>query len=155
MSESEIKLVKELWESGNTIRQIARLLPYKEYIAIKKIQELRRNGGLSEKGGRTYENTKAKILQLYNDGIKNCEQIGKILCLSKDYVRNILVAEKLNRKRPQHNYNKRKPVDISTLCDKTQKIVQELNNGKPIKDIAKSQNVSRQYVSALKNKYLK
>ena len=46
MTESEIKLVERLWANGKGVGEIARLLPYKEYIAIREIRELKRNGVL-------------------------------------------------------------------------------------------------------------
>jgi hypothetical protein len=46
MTESEIKLVERLWASGKGVGEIARLLPYKEYIAKREISELKKKRGI-------------------------------------------------------------------------------------------------------------
>lgn len=149
MTESEIKLVERLWASGKGVGEIARLLPYKEYIAIREIRELKRNGVLKGRSGKSRANTQAKVLQAYNDGITSPYEIAEMFGLKVSTVNWILGNSKLDRKRPKHNY-KQYP-----LCEKTQQIITEIKSGKPLHEIAKAHGTSRQYVHKIKNKYVK
>jgi hypothetical protein len=79
LTESEIKLVERLWASGKGVGEIARLLPYKEYIAKREIAELKRNGVLKGKSGKSQANTQARVLQAYNDGITSPYEIAEML----------------------------------------------------------------------------
>lgn len=149
MTESEIKLVERLWASGKGVGEIARLLPYKEYISIREIRELKRNGVLKGRSGKSQANTQAKVLQAYNDGITSPYDLAEMFGLKVSTVNWILGNSKLDRKRPKHNY-KQYP-----LCEKTQQIITEIQSGKPLHEIAKAHGTSRQYVHKIKNKYVK
>jgi DNA-binding CsgD family transcriptional regulator len=149
LTESEIKLVERLWASGKGVGEIARLLPYKEYIAIRKIRELKRNGVLKGRSGKSQANTQAKVLQAYNDGITSPYEIAEMLDMDYRYVNTILSNAKLGRERPKRNYKQRK------LCKNTQAIIDRLKSGKRVREICAEFGVSTQYVYQVKNKFVK
>lgn len=154
MSDQELRQLQFYWENYIPIKVIVRLFPYKQVHIKKIINELRQNGVLKPRKEHRREYVQQKILSLYNSGIRNPTLIAKELNLKYSTIKNHLTNLKLKRQRPEHNYNKRKKVDINTLCDKTKEIVKQLKNGVEAKDIVKTQNVSRQYVAQIKNKYL-
>lgn len=149
MIESEIKLVEKLWESGKGIGEIARLLPYKEYIARREIAELKKNGVLKGKSGKSQANTQAKVLQAYNDGITSPYEIAEMFNMDIRYVNIILSNAKLGRTRPKRNYKQRK------VCENTQAIIDRLKNGKRVREICAEFGVSTQYVYQVKDKFVK
>lgn len=149
MTESEIKLVERLWASGKGIGEIARLLPYKEYIAKREIAELKRNGVLKGKSGKSQANTQAKVLQAYNDGITSPYEIAEMFNMDIRYVNNILSNAKLGRTRPKRNYKQRK------VCDNTKAIIEQLKSGKRVREICAEFGVSTQYVYQVKDKFVK
>jgi hypothetical protein len=149
LTESEIKLVERLWASGKGVGEIARLLPYKEYIAKREIAELKRNGVLKGKSGKSQANTQARVLQAYNDGITSPYDIAKMLDMDYRYVNIILSNAKLGRKRPKRNYKQRK------VCENTQAIITALKSGKRVREICTEFGVSTQYVYQVKNKFVK
>jgi hypothetical protein len=149
MTESEIKLVERLWASGKGVGEIARLLPYKEYIAKKEIRELKQNGVLNGRSGKSQANTQARVLQAYNDGITSPYEIAEVLEMDIRYVNKILSNAKLGRVRPKRNYKQRK------LCENTQSIITALKSGKRVREICAEFGVSTQYVYQVKNKFVK
>lgn len=149
MTESEIKLVERLWASGKGVGEIARLLPYKEYIAKREIAELKRNGVLKGKSGKSQANTQAKVLQAYNDGITSRYEIAEMVGVKPEYVNMILSNAKLGRKRPTRNYKQRE------VCENTQAIITALRNGKRVREICAEFGVSTQYVYQVKTKFVK
>ena len=155
MTEQDKQIIIRLWEDYVPIKSIIRLLPYRYTTAKQMIVELRQNGTLKPRKENRKEYTRQKILSLYNGGMTSPKEIAETTGLSFYTVQTCLVQAKLNRKRPTHNYHKRKKTDINTLCAKTQKIIEELKSGKPLKKIVKAQNVSRQYVAKLNEKYVK
>lgn len=149
MTESEIKLVERLWASGKGVGEIARLLPYKEYIAKREIAELKRNGVLKGRSGKSQANTQARVLQAYNDGITSPYEIAEMLDMDCRYVNIILSNAKLGRTRPKRNYKQRK------VCENTQAIITALRSGKRAREICAEFGVSTQYVYQVKNKFVK
>ena len=149
MTESEIKLVERLWASGKGVGEIARLLPYKEYIAKREIAELKRNGVLNGRSGKSRANTQARVLQAYNDGITNPYETAEMLGIDCRYVNIILSNAKLGRQRPKRNYKQRK------VCENTQAIITALRSGKRVREICAEFGVSTQYVYQVKNKFVK
>ena len=81
-----------------------------------------------------------KIKQLAKEG-KTTDEISQVLNMNRSRVLMILRSYKI------------KPVKVSHKlhCDKAQNIVKELEKGTKQRDIAKSLNVSRQYVNQVKN----
>ena len=155
MTEQDKQTIITWWNNYVPIKSIIRMLPYRYTTAKKMIDDLRQNGTLKPRKENQKEFTRQKVLGVYNSGITSISEIANQLGLSKYTVRNFLVEAKLNRKRPQHNYNTRKKTEIDTLCIKTQNIIEELKSGKLVKEIAKTQNVSRQYVAMINDKYVK
>jgi hypothetical protein len=149
MTESEIKLVERLWGSGKGVGEIARLLPYKEYIAKREIAELKRNGVLKGRSGKSRANTQARVLQAYKDGITSPYEIAEMLEMDYRYVNMILSNAKLGRKRPTRNYKQRK------VCENTQAIITALKSGKRVREICAEFGVSTQYVYQVKDKFVK
>lgn len=149
MTEQEIKLIKVLWESGKGVGEIARLLPYKEYIGKRQIQEMKRNGILQGRSGKSQANIQGRVLKAYQGGITNPYEIAEVLQMDVRYVNGILTKAKLNRQRPKHNYRQRK------LCANTQAIITALRSGKRVREICDEFGVSSQYVYQVKDKFVK
>lgn len=149
MTEQDKNLIIRLWESGEPSSSIVRLLPYDTQTAKSMITELRQNGVLKGRSGKTATKTWEKVLQAYNDGITSPYDLAEMFGLKVSTVNWILGNSKLDRKRPKHNY-KQYP-----LCEKTQQIITEIQSGKPLYEIAKAHGTSRQYVHKVKNKYVK
>lgn len=149
MTESEIKLVERLWANGKGVGEIARLLPYKEYIAKREIQELKRNGVLKGRSGKSRANTQARVLQAYNDGITSPYEIAELCGVCVGHIRNILSRAKVKVGRPKRNYRQRK------LCENTRAIITALKSGKRVREICIEFGVSTQYVYEVKNKFVK
>ena len=148
MTESEIKLVERLWARGKGVGEIARLLPYKEYIAKREIAELKKKGVLKGKSGKSQANTQAKVLQAYNDGITSPYEISEMFDIDCRYVNIILSNAKLGRERPKRNYKQRK------VCENTQAIITALRNGNRVREVCAEFGVSTQYVYQVKNKFV-
>ena len=149
MTESEIKLVERLWASGKGVGEIARLLPYKEYIAKREISELKKKGVLKGKSGKSQAITQERILQAFNDGITSPYEIAELCGVCRRYVYNVLSQAKVKIQRPKHNYKQRK------LCENTQAIITALKSGKRVREICDEFGVSKQYVYEVKNKFVK
>ena len=149
MTESEIKLVERLWANGKGVGEIARLLPYKEYIAKREIAELKRNGVLKGRSGKSRVNTQERILQAINDGITSPYEIAELCGVCRRYVYNILSRAKVKIQRPKRNYKQRK------VCENTQAIITALRNGKRVREICAEFGVSTQYIYEVKNKFVK
>lgn len=149
MTEQEKDLIIRLWESGLPTTDIVKLLPYKVGAVRREIAELRRNGVLKGRSGKTKEKTWGKILQAYKGGKTNPYEIAEMLGLRVNTVNHVLSNLSLKRKRPRHNYAN---IEIG---DKTKDILSEIKNGGVLSEIARKHGVSRQYVHKLKNKYAK
>ena len=149
MTESEIKLVERLWASGKGVGEIARLLPYKEYIAKREISELKRNGVLKGKSGKSQAITQARVLQAYNDGITSPYEIAELCGVCVGYEYNVFSRAEVIIQRPKRNYKQRK------LCENTQAIITALRSGKRVREICAEFGVSKQYVYQVKNKFVK
>lgn len=148
MTEQEKNLIIRLWESGEPASAIVRLLPYDTQTAKSMIMELRQNGAIKGRSGKTATRTWEKVLQAYNDGITNPYEIAELLGLKVGTINWILGNSGLNRKRPNHNY---KPFPIS---EKTKEIIERIKNGETLSQIAKSCGVSRQYVYKVKDNFV-
>lgn len=157
MTQSEIKQIVEMWESGNSISTIVRCFPYKPQTVKREITELRQNGVLKGRSGKTQEKTQERILQVYNSGITSPYEIAKKLEMhAPSVISTIGLLVRLGkiekRTRPKHNFKKRKPTDFDKLCDKTREIFCELEKGLSGGAIARKYGVSRQWVSQIKKK---
>lgn len=155
MTESEKSLVISLWNSGETMASIIQVLPYSKYRARQEIKQLQQDGILVGRSGKTQSKTKEKILCLYNDGITSPYEIAEILNFKVGTVNTILSNAKLDRKRPEHNYKKRKQTNFNLLCDKTKEIIVSLQEGLSVREVAKKFDVATQYVYEIKGKFVK
>ena len=144
MTEQDKNLITRLWESGCTQTEIIRLLPYSIVKSRNMILELRVDGTLQGKSGKTASKTLETIVQLYNEGITNPYEIAQITGLKATTVSAMLSKAKLNRKRPSKNYKKRERNNMAKA------IIEEIEQGVKMVHIAKKYNVSRQYVYILK-----
>lgn len=149
MTNEDRDLIVKLWDSGLPATSIINLLPYKKVEIKQEIANLRLQGVLKGRSGKTQQKTYAKMLQAFNDGITSPYEIADMLGLEVNTVSKALWEMGCKRKRPKHNYNKKK------LCDKTAQILLEIERGdKPLTEIAKKYGVSKQRVHALKKKHL-
>lgn len=148
MTEQDKNLIIRLWESGKPSTAIVRLLPYDAQTAKSMIMELRQNGVLKGRSGKTAAKTLEKVLQAYNDGITNPYDLSEMFGLKVGSVNTILSNSRLNRTRPKKNYK------AYPIGDKTKEIIEEIKNGKSLIGIAKKYGTSRQYVHRVKQKYV-
>ena len=146
MNEHDISVIINLWESGTSITNIIRMLPYDKNEVRQTISELRQKGVLEGRTARSSIKTREKVLSVYNKGITNPYEIADMLGLSHHTVKDHLVKAKLSRTRPKRNYK---------TCDKTQLIKQDLESGIKAREIAKKHGVSTQWVHQIRNKYIK
>ena len=151
IKEQDKAQIKRLWESGVAYATIVRTIPYKQVVAVEMMRQLRNDGTLPNRPTKG-DRTKAKVLELYNNGEKNPYKIASALGCSKHTVNCYLRG--LNRGKPAHNYKPTKPTEFNTLSDKTRAIVHDLKDGWKPSVLSKKHNVSRQYVYVLKSKYV-
>lgn len=155
MTESERRLIIDLWESRMKIADIVKMLPCDEKTARGYIKSLKDEGVLAAEKHRNKELTRQVIKTAYDNGEHNPYELARTYHLSANTVKTILVGFGLKRKRPKRNYKKRNPTDIGRLCVKTQEICAEIANGATAKELTAKYGVTRQYVSFLKKKYFK
>ena len=147
MNEQDKNLIISLWKNGTPTTTIIKLLPYKQVEIKREIAELRQNGVLNGRSGKTRGKTREKVLQAYKDGITNPYELAEMFRLKPSTISSILVGLGLNRTRPKHNYKKTKK------CEKTETILQEIKEGNVLCEIARKHGVSRQYVHKVKKKW--
>lgn len=155
MTESERRLIIDLWESRMKIEDIVRMLPCDANTARGYIRALRQEGVLATEKHRRAELTREIIRTAYNNGETNPYNLARTYHLSAYTVKDILVSLGLERQRPKRNYKKRNPTNIAKLCAKTQAICADITAGATVKEIMARYGVTRQYVSLLKKKYFK
>ena len=147
--------IKKLWDNGESIDRIIKLLPFEKKIVAKAIIEMRKNGELLMEDRNKNKTKKNKILRLYNSGVQNPYTIAEEVGCSLLSVKAVLYRAGIKRKRPSKNYKERKKSDVSTLKETTQKIISEIKTGKPKSQIAKMYGVSRQWVYAIEKTQIK
>lgn len=155
MTESERRLIIDLWESRMKAEDIVRMLPCDQKTARRYIKALREEGVLAREKHSRAELTREIIRTAYNNGEHNPYVLAKTYHLSAYTVKDILVKLGLERQRPKRNYKKRNPTNIAKLCEKTQAICADITAGATVKEITEKYGVTRQYVSLLKKKYFK
>ena len=152
MTEREKNLVVTLWQSGEPIEKIIRLLPYPIGISRRYIRELREQGVLT-KSNRNKITAKEKIIEIYNNGTINPYDIAEISGYSFYTVRYVLSHAGLCRVRPVHNYKTTSPMPYERICDNSKQIVDLLERGMGCAEIAKIVGCTRQNVFILKKKF--
>lgn len=150
MTESEKRLVEKMLGNGVSVDTIAQLLPYDKKKAKKMIVET-----FPDKLEKRKMSTKEIVLYAYENLTKNPYEIAEVYGIKSARVKAILDGANLNRTRPPHNYKKRKPPQISRLCEKTQNILEALKDGYSPTRVAQMYEVSRQHVYNIKAKYYK
>lgn len=148
MTEQDKNFIVRLWDSGEPMTSIIRLIPYETKVAKSMIAELRQNGTLQGRSGKSWAKTKDKVLKSYNKGICNPYDLAEEHKLTVGTIRTILATSGLHRKKPKHNY---KPYPLS---EETLAIVTDIQSGKKFLEIAKAHGTSRQYIYKVNKKYV-
>ena len=142
ITEMDIKLIKQYWNSRLTIDQIAQMLPYPVYIAKSMIKALKRDGTLPKRS--LHQITKDKVVDAYNSGIRDVAEIADIFHLEPSTVRVYLCEAGVKR------HQTRKPYPHG---DRTKEILAAIRNGEGnLTQLAKRFGVSRQYIHQLRNR---
>lgn len=145
MTDNDIRLIKNLWESGYTVEQIVRMLPYTGAEARAMIKELRRNGTI-----KMYGKTDAaieKLVNAYRNGMTDPRDLAETFGYTLKTVLQYLKLGKCKHGHPKTQYNP-KP-----LGEKALEIMRVIKQGKlSMAEIARKYGVSRQYVYQLKER---
>lgn len=150
MTEQEKNLIIALWENGTPVNSIVRMLDCKQCYAKQYIKELRDNGTLTKENRR--KNATEIVVNVFNKGETNPYKIAEITGYKVTTVRTLLNGAHISIPRGKRN---RPPTKISSLCELTQLIIEDIKSGEKFSQIAKNHNVSRQYVYKVKDKYVK
>lgn len=150
MDKQNIDLLIRLWNSNLSIASIIKMIPEKENIIKTHIADLRAKGILLDRK----KSTKESLVLEYQNGETNPYEIAEKYNLSICTVRQYLGCAGLKRKRPSKNYKKREKVKMCNLSEKTKTIINALNSKKSLVQIAKENNVSKQYVAKVRDKYV-
>ena len=143
MTEFEIAQVKKQWEAGVRIKDIVQTLPYSKKSAEYQIYKLRVEGVLQE---RKRKSGKELVVQAYKSGITNPYEIAEQYGYSHKTVQIYLTEAKLGRDRPKRNWKK---IDHS---EKTELIIECLENGGRVNETARQFGVTKQRVSQIKKR---
>lgn len=155
MTQEDRNFIVQCWEAGGTIGGIVKLLPYKKTVARRMILELRNEGAIKGRSGKTREKTKEIVLWTYQEKTHNPYEIAELLGYAPTTVQDILNKAKLNRKRPPKNYKHGGVRPIERASEKTQKIFLDIQSGMSMREISKKHDVSTQYVYDIKKRYIK
>ena len=135
--DKEIEQVKKMWEQGFTATQISRVLPYKEYVTKAEIRQLKKEGILPPHSITEIRN---KTICKEFEKNKNLREISEKFGVSIWLVRNVL--GRCGVKHPR--------IMNFTPNEKKEQIIEDLENGMTMSEIAKNHGVSRQYVHQIK-----
>ena len=152
MNNKDKELIITLWQSGEPIEKIIRLLPYPIGTSRRYIRELREQGVLT-KGNRNKRTAKEKIMEIYNSRTINPYEIAEISGYSFSTVRFVLSHAGLGRERPIHNYKATPSMPYERICENSKQIVDLLERGMGCAEIAKIVGCTRQNVFILKKKF--
>lgn len=147
MTDHEKLICSTLWNDGESITSIAKILPYRIGTAKRLIKDLIESGYLPPR--KKGELVKERLRQLVKSGITDSYAIATILGITHQTASTYKSQIGLHTPRPKKNY---RPTVLSV---KTQQIIADLQNGINQKEIQLKYNVSRQYVSEVKKKYVK
>lgn len=142
MTEQDKKKIVALWQSGMSISQIKQLFPVKLQEYRDTIREMKANGEFPTERKSTVQ----KIKEAIESGERNPYEIAETYGISYYTVRyyKSLLGIKTVKTQNFKEYSK---------CEKTKTIKSEIALGeKSLSQIAKDNNVSRQYVSYLKKR---
>ncbi len=147
LSEYEKSMCLTLWQDGESIISIAKMLPYKVGTAKRLIKDLVASGYLPQR--KRGDLVKDRLKRLVASGVTDSYEIATILGINQQTVLNYKSRLKLYTERPPKNYRP------TVLSEKTQQIIADLQNGISNKEIQTKYDVSRQYVSKVQKNYCK
>lgn len=147
MTDHEKLICFTLWNDGESITSIAKMLPYRIGTAKRLIKGLIDSGYLPPR--KKGELVKERLRQLVESGVTDSYEIASILGLTYQTVFDYKSRMGLHTPRPKKNYRP------TVLSERTQQIIAELENGVSRKEIQAKYGVSRQYVEKVKSKYIK
>lgn len=147
MTDHEKLICSTLWNDGESITSIAKILPYRIGTAKRLIRGLIASGYLPPR--KKGELVKERLKQLVESGITDSYEIASILGITQQTALVYKSQMRLYTARPKKNYRP------TVLSEKTQQLIAELENGVSSKEIRAKYGVSRQYVDKVKSKYIK
>ena len=143
MTEADRVQIKRLWDNGEPIEHIVRVLPYSQVVAKEMVSELRADGTLPPRN--RVQMAIAKVSNAYNSGITDFDELSAMFGFKRGYLRWCLQVAGVKRPRPK-KYN-------TTINELAMEIMQEIATGKKSQaKIATEFGVSRQYVNQLKKR---
>ena len=143
MTESDIKQIKDFWESGLPLEQIYQMLPYTRYEGIKMVRELRENGTLKPR--KKTQSAIEKVAYAWENETKNTYALAEMFGYAHRTVEIYLSNSGIRK-------GKRNPTNFKH-CDKTNDIIVDLQGGDLSQvEIARKHQVSRQYITDVKRK---
>jgi transposase len=144
MTEQDKRQIVSLWESGVALEQIYQMLPYKRYHALKMVQELRADGTLKPR--KKTERAIELVALAWQTETKDIGELAEMFGYSVDTIKTYLVASGVRKGERPTTYKLRKN------GSRTNEIVDAINSGKTMSQVAKDFKVSRQYIFRLKKK---
>lgn len=143
MTDKEMEQVKRMWLQGFTTTEIARVLPYREYLSVREIRNLKKQGVLPSRSVKAIR-TEQVITEFQKN--KNLMEIADKFGIKYSYVLRILHDNKIKHPKVM-NFYKNEP------SDKVQQIVEDLKRGISQSEIARKYGVSRQYIFQIKESF--
>lgn len=147
-SESERNMVVTMWNNGQPVSAIARLLPYSIPVVRREVRLMVERGEITKIKNRVSNATTASILIAYDQGVKDPREIANLVGCAYNTAKVILT---MNHKSIPRK-SKYKKHTVEDLSPKTQDVIRDILYGKKAKEITGKHGVSRQYVSELKGK---
>jgi hypothetical protein len=153
MLESDIEQLIKLYNDNHRVSYIVREFPeYSIYEIKSTIDELVNDGILQPR------NTEKRYESLINDYLNeqmNPKQLMEKYKYTIHTIYKILHQYNIKITRGTKNYNKRKKTKIEDLSQHTKEILLDINNNLTTGELREKYGITRQYVSYLKNKYIK
>lgn len=143
LTDFEVEVLKRQWEAGVPIKQIVKMMPYKQSRSLNYIWDLQKNGVLQK---RRRKNGQSLILDAYNNGMTNPYEISDVYGYKPETVKKYLRFVGVHRNRPPANWKQKEK------SDKTKEILECLEKGVKMSEIAKMYGVSRQWVFIVKRR---
>lgn len=143
MTDRELELVKQMWSQGYSATQIARVLPYKEYLTKAEIRRLKNEGVLPPRDVKAIR--VASVLAEFEKN-KNLREIADKLGIEYSYVLRILHDERVKHPKVM-NFTKAPP------SQRKLQIIEDLKRGMLLSEVAKKYGISRQRVFQIKESY--
>lgn len=152
MTEANKQIIKKLWNLGETIEMIIRLVPMKQTHCRALIKQMRESGELPPRG-RARGKTDREVISAYESGITNKYDLAQMFDLTTAHILYILRHNGYGG-RPEHNHKTRRKNTPDELSERTQAIALAIQSGVKTGEICRQYGVTRQYVNLVKKKYL-